>query len=123
MTQSKKKIVEEILSGPFIFVPNTYICSDEDALPGALLSPQEVYWHDNIGSVGQIKSGDPECVSRIAGSSQRKMLCNLYPNLHDFFVNECGVVESPPLSSYLQILLQLSAISLPHQAAKRVSDL
>ncbi|KAL8491297.1 hypothetical protein ACS0TY_023070 [Phlomoides rotata] len=122
MAQSKKKIVEEILYGPFIFVPNTSICSDEDALPGELLSHQEVYWHDNIGSVGQIKSGDPQCVSRIADTPERKMLCNLYPNLHDFFVNECGVVESPPLSSYLQILLQLSAVSLPHQAAKRVFE-
>lgn len=114
--------MEELLLRPFIFVPNTSICSDEDALPGTLLSPQEVYWQDSIGSVGKIKSSNPEIGSRIAGSPQRKMLCNLYPNLQDFFVTEYKVVGSPPLSSYLQILLQLSAISLPHQATKKVSD-
>lgn len=122
MAHSKKKVMEELHSGPFIFVPNTSLYSDEDALPGALLSPQEVYWHDAIGPVDQIKSIHPKCVSSIAISPQRKMLYNFYPSLHDFFVNECGVDESPPCSSYLQILLQLSAIALPHQAAKRVSN-
>ncbi|KAI3459682.1 hypothetical protein Pfo_016345 [Paulownia fortunei] len=121
MAISKKKVIEELLSGPFIFVPVASSYSGEDAVTGALLSPQEVYWHDTIGTVDQIKSVHPECVSSIA-SPHRKMLYNIYPNLHDFFVNECGVDESPPFCSYLQILLQLSTTALPHQAAKRVFE-
>ncbi|KAK6122808.1 hypothetical protein DH2020_043451 [Rehmannia glutinosa] len=121
MAHSKKKILEELHSGPFIFVPNTLSYSEEAVVHGALLSPQEVYWRDNIGTVDQIKSVHPECVPSIA-SPQTKMLYNYYPNLHDFFVNECGVDESPPFRSYLQILLHLSTTALPHQAAKRVCE-
>ncbi|GKF17090.1 hypothetical protein Tco_0062008, partial [Tanacetum coccineum] len=47
-----------------------------------------------------------------------KLLCNVYPGLHNFFVNEFGVAENPPLLSYLQSLLQLSNQSLPSHAAK-----
>ncbi|XP_047947665.1 protein NO VEIN isoform X1 [Salvia hispanica] len=121
MTHSKKKVIEELHSGPFIFVPDTCSYLNEDVLPGSLMSPRDVYWHDTIGSVDLIKSDHPECVSAFA-SSKIKMLQNLYPHLHDFFVNECGVDESPPFSSYLQILLELSAIALPHQAAKQVFE-
>ncbi|KAH6786758.1 hypothetical protein C2S52_006310 [Perilla frutescens var. hirtella] len=122
MTHSKKKVIEELHSGPSIFVPNTSSYSDEDALLGSLMSPQEVYWHDSIGSVDLIKSVQPECVSTVASSHQIKMLRSFYPHLHDFFVNECGVDERPPFSSYLQILLELSAVALPHQAAKKVFE-
>lgn len=122
MTHSKKKVLEELHSGPFIFVPDASSYSDEDALAGSLMSPQDVYWHDTIGSADLIKSVHPECVSTGPSSPRMKMLQSLYPHLHDFFVNECGVDKSPPFSSYLQILLELSAIALPHQAAKRVSD-
>ncbi|KAK6122876.1 hypothetical protein DH2020_043402 [Rehmannia glutinosa] len=121
MAHSKKNILEELHSGPFIFVPNTLSYSEEAVVHGALLSPQEVYWRDNIGTVDQIKSVHPECVPSIA-SPQTKMLYNYYPNLHDYFVNECGVDESPPFCSYLQILLHLSTTALPHQAAKRVCE-
>ncbi|KAL3634393.1 hypothetical protein CASFOL_021447 [Castilleja foliolosa] len=121
MALSKKKVQEELHSRPFIFVPSTSSYSEDAVVSGVLLSPQEVYWHDTIGTVDQIKSVHPECVPSIA-SPQRKMLYNFYPNLHDFFVNECGVDERPPLCSYLQILLQLSNTVLPHQAAKTVCE-
>lgn len=120
MAHSKNKILEELYSGPFIFVPNTSKHSDEDAVPGVLLSPHEVYWHDHIGSVDHIKLVQPECITSINCNPYTKMLYKCYPNLRDFFVKECGVGESPPLCSYLQILLQLSSSALPHQAAKKV---
>ncbi|KAK4433814.1 protein NO VEIN [Sesamum alatum] len=120
MALSKKKIIEELHVGPFIFVPNTSGYADGDIVPGALLSPQDVYWHDNIGSLDRVKPVNP---ATIASSRNGKiMLYNLYPNLHEFFVDECGVGEGPPLCSYLEILLQLSTITLPHQAAKRVFE-
>lgn len=122
MSTSKQKIVEELHSGPFIFVPCASDSSREDAIPGAFLSPQEVYWYDSTGSMDQMELNDQDRVSDIA-SSLRKMLRNFYPNLHDFFVNECGVDEIPPFLSYLEILLQLSTIALPHQAAKTVRNI
>nr|GEZ04562.1 histidine kinase-, DNA gyrase B-, and HSP90-like ATPase family protein [Tanacetum cinerariifolium] len=45
-------------------------------------------------------------------------LCDVYPGLYDFFVNELGVAENPPLRIYLPSLIQcLSTGSLPSQAA------
>lgn len=120
MAHSKTKVMEELQSGPFIFVPDTSSHSDEDALVGSLMSPQDVYWHDIISPVDLTKSDHPECVSK--NSHRRKMLQSFYPHLHDFFVNECGVDEAPPFRSYLQILLDLPAITLPHEGAKTVSE-
>ncbi|KAK3000430.1 hypothetical protein RJ639_021849, partial [Escallonia herrerae] len=87
---------------------------------GAFFPPQEVYWHDSIGSVDPMKVIYP--CSGPAGTPRpcSKMLCNIYPGLHDFFVNECGVNETPLFCDYLQILLQLSSSALPSQAAKIV---
>ncbi|GJY91609.1 histidine kinase-, DNA gyrase B-, and HSP90-like ATPase family protein [Tanacetum coccineum] len=73
----------------------------------------DVYWHDSLGSIEQTKSIHPLF---------NKLLCNVYPGLHNFFVNEFGVAENPPLLSYLQSLLQLSNQSLPSQAAKTLSS-
>ncbi|XP_073128056.1 protein NO VEIN [Henckelia pumila] len=122
MPLSKEQVMEELLSGPFIFVPYTSCCSQDDAVPGALFSPQDVYWHDTIGNMDQVKSMHSDCVTGKICDPPKKMLCNFYPKLHDFFVNGCGVDESLPFRSYLQILLQLSAISLPHQAAEAVFE-
>ncbi|XP_073027988.1 protein NO VEIN isoform X2 [Primulina eburnea] len=122
MPLSKEQVVEELLSGPFIFVPYTSCCSQDDAVVGSLLSPQDVYWHDTIGNMDQVKSMHLDGVTGKICDSPRKMLCNFYPKLHDFFVNGCGVDESLPFRSYLQILLQLCAVSLPHQAAETVFE-
>ncbi|KAK4482579.1 hypothetical protein RD792_009742 [Penstemon davidsonii] len=122
MALSKKKIIEELHSGPFIFVPYSSSCSHGDVVSGALLSPQEVYWHDSISLMDQVKSVHPESVAGTTTSTHRNMLYNLYPNLHNFFVNECGVNETPPLRNYLQILLQLSSTDIPHRAAKKVFE-
>ena len=111
MSISKQKIVKKLHSQAFIFVPSS-VGSTSEVLSGLLLSPSEVYWHDSFGSIEQTKSIHPLL---------NKMLCNVYPGLHNFFVNEFGVAENPPLRSYLQSLLQLSTESLPSQAAKTVS--
>ncbi|OMO88616.1 hypothetical protein COLO4_20180 [Corchorus olitorius] len=49
-----------------------------------------------------------------------RSLSNVYPGLHDFFVNECKVPEKPSFCGYLDILVQLSKHSLPSKAAKAV---
>ena len=111
MSISKQKIVKKLRSQAFIFVPHSF-CSTDEVVSGSLLSPSEVYWHDSFSSIEETKSIHPLF---------NKMLCNVYPGLHNFFVNEFGVAENPPLVNYLQYLLQLSTESLPSQAAKTVS--
>ncbi|XP_051130076.1 protein NO VEIN [Andrographis paniculata] len=122
MSHSKQKVVEELQSGPSIFVPNTVHSFNEDSITGVLLSPHEVYWHDPIDSVDLLRITQPECTPSVTCNPYSKMLYKLYPNLHEFFVTECRVDESPPFNSYFKILLQLSGMALPHQAAKKVFE-
>ncbi|KAL7177232.1 hypothetical protein ACSBR2_030551 [Camellia fascicularis] len=120
MATSKHKIIEELSMGPFIFVPYSCVSRHDDVVPGVFLSPSEVYWHDLTGSMNQIKDILPHSGSSVIDRPLCKTLCNIYPSLHVFFVNECGVNEIPHLRSYLQILLQLSTAALPSQGANMV---
>ncbi|KAM7485827.1 hypothetical protein LguiA_001836 [Lonicera macranthoides] len=120
MATSKQKIMENFGTGAFIFVPYSSGSKREDIVPGVFLTPQEVYWHDSTGSMDQMKVLCPAASPDSTHRPFSKMLCNIYPSLRDFFVNECGVNQIPPFRSYLQILLQLSSIALPSQAAKTV---
>lgn len=123
MASSKQRIVEEFHSGPSIFVPYASSSRHEDVVSGTFLSPEEVYWHDSTSFVDQIKQIHPQCSSTgVIHGPLNKTLCNFYPGLHDFFVDGCGVPETPPLRSYLQILLHLSKVTLPSQAANAVSN-
>ena len=120
---SSQKIAKEFLSGPFIFVPCASGSRHEDVVSGMLLSVEDVYWHDSTGSVDQMKEILPRRDSvGVIDHPLSKMLCNVYPGHHDFFVSGCGVHESPSLHSYIEILVQLSAVALPSQAANAVSD-
>ncbi|GKE53321.1 hypothetical protein Tco_1488477 [Tanacetum coccineum] len=78
-------------------------------------------WHDSIvSSMEQAKSTHPQFGQPATQRPFSKMLCNVYPGLRYFFVNEFGVAENPPLHSYLQLLLQLSTENSPSQASKTV---
>ncbi|CAK9136536.1 unnamed protein product [Ilex paraguariensis] len=120
MANSKQKIMEALRSGAFIFVPYSPGSTAEDVVPGVLLSRQEVYWHDSTGSMDQMKTIRPQNGPDLTNCPFSKMLCYVYPGLHDFFVNECGVEEAPPFRCYLQILMQLATVALPSQVAKTV---
>jgi hypothetical protein len=119
MAVSKQRTMEDLMSGPFIFVPYSSVRSHDEDVRGTLLHPNEVYWHDPTGSVQKMEEFNPQCSS--SHSPVSKSLCNIYPGLRGFFVNECGVQEAPPLRSYIQILLQLSTVTLPSEAADKVS--
>ncbi|KAL8227348.1 hypothetical protein R6Q57_017180 [Mikania cordata] len=106
LVSSDQRDMSNIRSGSFIFVPLSSSSSSE-VVPGVLLSPQEVYWHNNM---------------IITEYEQSKMLSNLYPSFRDFFVNECGVKENPPLLDYLAFLQHLSTLNTPLEAAKKVFD-
>ena len=115
-------LAEKFHSEPCIFVPYTSGSRHEDVLSGKFLSPAEVFWHDSTGAMDQMKEIHPQCtVTCVASGPLNKTLCNIYPGLHDFFVDVCGVHENPPLPSYLHVLQQLSSVTLPSQAVKAVS--
>ncbi|CAI8618591.1 unnamed protein product [Vicia faba] len=114
----KQKTLQDLMAGPFIFVPNSAVHSHDDDVFGTLVHPNEVYWHDPIGSVQKMEEFDTQSSSSY--SPINKSLRNIYPDLRGFFVDECGVQEAPPLHSYIQILLQLSAVTLPSQAADKI---
>ncbi|XP_077234844.1 histidine kinase-, DNA gyrase B-, and HSP90-like ATPase family protein [Tasmannia lanceolata] len=115
---SKEKRAEEFRSGPFIFVPLAHMSGHADVVSGVFLPPEEVYWHDPTGCVDMAKDVILQCSSiNEISSPSSKTLAHVYPSLHDFFVTECGVRKIPPFLSYFQMLLQLSSIALPSQAA------
>ncbi|XP_006360949.1 uncharacterized protein [Solanum tuberosum] len=120
MNTSEKKVIEELRNEPFVFVPCKLVASHEEVAPGVLLSSKEVFWRDLTGSTDQVKIVCPEYDPHSVQHPFTKMLCSVYPSLHDFFVKECGVDEFPHFHGYLQILLQLSSTALPSQAAKNV---
>lgn len=123
MNTSERKVVEELRNERFVFVPCKLVASHEDVVPGVLLSFKEVFWRDLTGSTDQVKMIFPESDPHSVQHPFTKMLCSVYPSLHDFFVKECGVNEFPHFHGYLQILLQLSATALPSQAAKNVFEI
>ncbi|KAM7488866.1 hypothetical protein LguiB_026350 [Lonicera macranthoides] len=120
MATSKQKIMENFGTGAFIFVPYSSGSKREDIVPGVFVTPQEVYWHDSTDSVDQMEVLRPVASPDSTHQPFSKLLCNIYPSLRDFFVNECGVNQIPPFRNDLQILLQLSTVALPSQAAKMV---
>ena len=88
------------------------------------MPPDKVYWHDPTGCFDRLKGTHDEHNSASETNSPPSMtLANLYPGLHDFLVNDCGVLETLPFCSYLQIMLQMSRNNLPSQAAHEVSIL
>ncbi|KAL9667858.1 hypothetical protein QQ045_002227 [Rhodiola kirilowii] len=117
---SKQEVLEELLSGPFIFVPEICDFKHADLVSGKLFSAKEVHWHDFSGSMS-LTSANQNCkVNEGFLCRSPKVLCSIYPGLHDFFVKDCGVNEVPPLHDCLDMLLQFTKRVLPSQAANSV---
>lgn len=123
MNISEKKIKEELNSGPFIFFPFASGSRLEDVVPGKFLSSEEVCWHDPTGALDQMKEIRPQDnLIEVSHSPLNWTLSSIYPGLRDFFMDGCGVHETPPLCSYMQILLLLSTVALPSLVANVVSN-
>ncbi|XP_038973841.1 protein NO VEIN-like isoform X1 [Phoenix dactylifera] len=118
---SKLKMNDELLSSSFIFIPYVSTSMNNDVVSGTFFSPKDVYWHDPAGCFDKTKEAFLQRIlMKTTSCLPCKALSTIYPSLHDFFVNVCGVCEIPPFRSYFQILLQLSAVALPSQAAYSV---
>lgn len=118
---SRQKIAEEFHSAS-IFVPYKSASRPNDVVSGIFLSSTEVYWHDSTGAMDQMYSHSQSGSFVENQCPLNRTLFNVYPGLHDFFVNECNVPEEPSFCGYLDTLLQLSALTLPSQIANAVSD-
>ncbi|CAH8276872.1 unnamed protein product, partial [Arabidopsis lyrata] len=75
--------------------------------------------NDSAGVLDEIKEISSK-ISSVVESLHRKTLCNIYPGLRDFFVNGCGVPETPSFQEYLKILGQFAHYVSPSCAAKAV---
>lgn len=75
-----------------------------------------MYWDDPTCCLDLIKKRGPK-------GFQTCTIASLYLNLHDFFVTACGVLESPPSDKYFDILLQISHVISPKEAAHAVSTI
>ncbi|KAL0854018.1 hypothetical protein Bca101_059170 [Brassica carinata] len=119
MDDSKQKVTEKLHALPFVFVPNHIGSRQNDLISGIFLSHNDVYWNDSAGVLDEIKEISSQ-VSGVVESLRRKTMCNIYPGLHDFFVNGCGVPETPSFQEYLKILGQFAHYVSPSCAAKAV---
>ncbi|CAN8232243.1 unnamed protein product [Cochlearia groenlandica] len=119
MVDSKEKITEKLCSLPSVFVPHESGSRQNNQISGIFLSLDDVYWNDSAGVLDEIKEISSQ-ISSVVESLRRKTLCNIYPGLHDFFVNGCGVPETPSFQEYLKILGQFAHYVLPSCAAKAV---
>ncbi|CAA7050066.1 unnamed protein product [Microthlaspi erraticum] len=122
MADSKQKITEKLHAFPSVFVPHKIGSRQNDIISGIFLSLDDVYWNDSAGVLEEIKEISSQ-ISSVVESLHRKTLCNIYPGLHDFFVNGCGVPETPSFQEYLKILGQFAHYVSPSCAAKAVSKI
>lgn len=121
MASSKRSVVDKLKAEKFIFVPLVSISRHDHLVPGLFCSPMEVYWCDLTGLLDQMNR---EFASNLPDHYfPFKTLHDIYSGLHDFFVVECGVLETPHFDGYAKILKQLSSTALPSQAAHAVSKL
>ncbi|KAJ3686106.1 hypothetical protein LUZ61_015270 [Rhynchospora tenuis] len=108
ITLSREKL-SHFKSSLCIFLPFIHPPDQAEVVSGVFLSPAEAYWDDPAGCLDLIREMSQEGFPTSTVSS-------LYPDLYDFFVNACGVLESPSPNKYFQILLQVARVKSPKEA-------
>lgn len=116
--------IEDIRSSLLVFIPSVLNSRHLDVVPGLFMTLDEVHWHDPTGCIDLLMKKKRKNISKSeVKHSSCVTLATFYPGLHDFFVLDCGVLESPSFGRYLQILLQLSSSVLPSEdVAHKVSN-
>jgi hypothetical protein len=117
VADSKIDIKREFMSSPSIFTPLQRPRASE-VIPGSFLAPEDLYWHDPTGC---FEITEDFIATRNRSMFPRRMLSAAYPNLCELFTLTCGVPKAPTTSNYVEMLLRLSTIALPSQAANHVS--
>eukprot|EP00253_Pinus_taeda_P027075 PITA_27075 len=121
MDTCRDEIVAHFRMNPSIFVPLVDDLNQEAVTPGKFLLLDQVYWKDPTGCLDLLAKGT---LSSAKSSAIDKMclrtLCQIYPNLHGLFVNECCLQRSPDFDGYLTILKHLASIALPSEVYEEV---
>jgi hypothetical protein len=81
------------------------------------LAPEDLYWHDPTGCS---EVTEDFVATKNRSMFPRRMLSAAYPNLCELSILTCSVPKAPTTSNYIEMLLRLSTIALPSQAANHV---
>jgi hypothetical protein len=124
MDTCRDEIVTHFRLNPSVFVPLMDDSNQESVTPGMFLLLDQVYWRDPTGCLDLLTKGTLS-FTKIPVIDQMcfRALCQIYPNLHSFFVNECCVQTSPDFDGYLRILKHLASTALPSKVYKEVITL
>ncbi|KAJ1690756.1 hypothetical protein LUZ63_014911 [Rhynchospora breviuscula] len=109
-TTSSREKLSNFKSSLCIFLPSVRPPDQTKVVPGVFLSPAEAYWDDPAGCLDLIREMNHKGFSTSTVSS-------VYPDLYDFFVTACGVLELPSPNKYFEILLQVARVKSPKEAA------
>ena len=116
-TKAKLNIADQFRLLPLIFIPSHGDSTWSDTVQsGTFISSIHVYWCDPTGCLDQLEEVTTDGIS----NQRYKTLFKIYPNLHEFFVGKCGVQETPPFGTYIDVLLHLLKVTLPAEAAHLV---
>ncbi|KAH9288605.1 hypothetical protein KI387_032722, partial [Taxus chinensis] len=123
MDTCKEEVASHFQVNSYIFVPLTDESNPDDMAEGMFYSVDQVYWRDPTGCLDLLKKGAPPS-DKLPFSHKMclRALYQIYPNLHNFFVNGCCVQESPDFDGYVKILQNLSRIIQPSKAYKEAIE-
>lgn len=131
MPMYSEKVLATLKSQPSIFLPRIVGSIREEVVDGALFSLQNVCWSDPTGILSTMlvlekSSKKPtlsSCLSKAQDIKQkdyRKVLNAFYPELQNFFVNQCSVQERPGFYGYIGILQRVAAFTSPSSCLDQV---
>lgn len=131
MPMYSAKVLATLKSQPSIFLPWTVGSIREEVIGGALFSLQDVCWSDPTGILSTMlvlekSSQNPtlsSCLSKAHDIKQKdcvKVLNAFYPELQNFFVNQCSVQERPGFYGYTGILQRVAAFTSPSSCLDQV---
>ncbi|XP_020574949.1 uncharacterized protein LOC110020982 [Phalaenopsis equestris] len=118
LIKSEGKIIAEVKKNIIIFIPLVPNSDFMSVASGNFMLPNQLYWQDPTGCMDRIReASNSDNLKNENDCFQCITLDIVYPELHDFLVADCGVLECPPFSHYHDIMLHLSKISLPSDVA------
>lgn len=113
----KEDVLGVFRSGESIFVPLHWNIDEQEVQKGKFYSVESLCWSDPTNTT-DLLSFDQKIRLRVAVAP----LCGIYPGLHEFFVRQCLVRETPSFDAYLEILKTVAAEQPPSSALSHVSN-
>lgn len=131
MPMYSERVLATLKSQPSIFLPRIVGSIREEVVDGAFFSLQNLCWSDPTGILSTMlvleKSSQKPTLSSCLSKAQdikqkdyRKVLNAFYPELQNFFVNQCSVQERPGFYGYIGILQRVAAFTSPSSCLDQV---